>query len=111
MWASTRSSGAASPTTSWSRRAARPAPSTCSRGRADAWAYSGNGGGYALQQRGVRERVRVTLILKSGANYFAFNPDTDQAAIGAFRESVYALKREGRIADIRQRYLRRPGGN
>jgi polar amino acid transport system substrate-binding protein len=76
------------------------------RERADAWAYSANAGGYALKQHGMRDAYAIALTLKSGANYFAFNPETDPAAIRAFRNAFYALKREGRIAEIRNQYVR-----
>jgi len=76
------------------------------RERADAWAYPALPGGYALQQHGLRDAYAITLTLKSVAAYFAFNPETDPAAIRAFRNAFDTLKREGRIADIRNRYMR-----
>jgi len=74
-------------------------------GRVQFWTYNETAAKYTLKQHGMRESFRTYFTLKEGKSYFAFNPDTNPAAIEAFREAFRRLKAAGRIAEIRGKFV------
>ncbi|SDF97787.1 amino acid ABC transporter substrate-binding protein, PAAT family [Limimonas halophila] len=74
-------------------------------GRATYWAYEVNVSKYALKNEGMADRFDVKHVLKSGELYYAFNPDTDPAAIEAFRKAFEAVKDSGKLDEILAKYL------
>jgi len=75
------------------------------KGRVHGWAYSQGAARHVFERHDLADAYEVGFILAAKLAYMAFNRDTDPAAIKAFREAFNALKNEGRIVEIRNRYL------
>lgn len=73
-------------------------------GRVDYWAYEVNVARYVLGQRGIADGYQVKGELTSSQLYYAFNPDSDPAALTAFRKALETVKASGRHAELLATY-------